>query len=64
MMAVAAHRVAGIAVDVAVQAYKKMRESGEKLLPVSWEEARELIFPVGHPRDGVVYIGHPVDARK
>jgi hypothetical protein len=35
------------------------QESGVRILPVGKNAARAIIFPPGHPRDGVVYVGHP-----
>lgn len=52
--------VAGIAVGVeAVSAAAKAREKGLKVLAVSRTEAAQLRMPPGHPRDRVVYVGHP-----
>jgi hypothetical protein len=44
-----------------VSARNQMQEEGETLLPVSSADAAQLHLPVGHPRQKVVYIGHPVD---
>ena len=40
-----------------------MERSGVKgrLLTITTSEAAGLLFPVGHPRRKVVYVGHPVD---
>ena len=54
--------VAGIAVQVGVEAVSaaaKGREKGLKVLAVSRTEAAQLRMPPGHPRDRVVYVGHP-----
>jgi hypothetical protein len=42
-----------------LDAWKRARESGMRVLQVAKSEAAELTFPPGHPRDGVLYIGHP-----
>lgn len=52
----------GAAAQVIIEASKEFREAGEKIFPITWETARELRFPPGHPRKNVVYVGHPVDA--
>lgn len=49
-------------VDLGVEAFKawsKARENGFPVLPISREQALQITFPVGHPLDRVVYIGHP-----
>jgi hypothetical protein len=49
-------------IDVGVEAFKswsKARESGLPLLPISRQQAEKLSFPPGHPREGIVYVGHP-----
>jgi hypothetical protein len=56
--------IAGIAVAVgagveAVSAAAKAREQGLKVLAVSRTQAAHLQMPPGHPRDRVVYVGHP-----
>lgn len=53
--------LAGIAVEVFIEARAKMREAGEDIRAVPWTETEALQFPVGHPRKNVVYIGHPVE---
>ena len=42
-------------------AIKKMRAQGTEVLPVSLSAAQAFRFPPGHPRNNVVYVGHPVD---
>jgi hypothetical protein len=37
----------------------QLRDEGINVLPVSNSEAKALILPVGHPRDKVLYVGHP-----
>lgn len=54
--------VAGVVVEAAVEAVKawqRLRASGVRVLSVSRSEAEVLRFPPGHPRDGVLYVGHP-----
>jgi hypothetical protein len=46
----------------AVQAAAKARERGLRLLSISRTEANALSLPPGHPRDRVIYIGHPARA--
>jgi hypothetical protein len=48
----------GVGVE-AVSAAAKAREEGLKVLAVSRTEAAQLRMPPGHPRDRVVYVGHP-----
>lgn len=43
----------------ALRAWNRARESGAPLLLISQEQASGLSFPPGHPREGVVYVGHP-----
>ena len=43
----------------AFKAWSKARESGLPVLAISREQAAQLSFPPGHPREGVVYVGHP-----
>ena len=52
-------------VDLVPLVYKaivKLWETGVDVQPISRTEARVLRFPPGHPRDGVLYIGHPAIA--
>lgn len=46
----------------AVDAWGRARASGLRILQVSKTEAAQLLFPPGHPRDGVLYIAHPAKA--
>jgi hypothetical protein len=46
----------------AVKAWNRVRASGIPVLVVSRTEAATLKFPPGHPRDGVLYVGHPAIA--
>jgi hypothetical protein len=41
------------------RAWRKARESGLLILPISQKEAEELHFPPGHPRGKITYVGHP-----
>lgn len=50
--------VVGLAVET-VRAWQRLRETGVNVLSVSRSEAKALRFPPGHPRDGVLYVGHP-----
>ena len=43
----------------ALQAWRRARESGINILAVGKSEAAVISFPPGHPREGVLYIGHP-----
>ncbi len=52
----------GPIVDLAVEsikAWKRAKERGLPILYVGLSEAADLAFPPGHPRAGVVYVGHP-----
>ena len=50
---------AATAVVEAVRAWARARASGIQILPVGKTAAKKIIFPPGHPRNGVLYIGHP-----
>jgi hypothetical protein len=50
--------LAAIAVEV-ISAAAKARQTGLKVLAVSRTEAQALTLPPGHPRDRVLYVGHP-----
>lgn len=43
----------------AFEAWSRARESGIRVLPVGKSETSQITFPPGHPREGVLYIGHP-----
>lgn len=43
----------------ALRAWGRAKEEGVQVLPIGKTAARELTFPPGHPRDGILYIGHP-----
>jgi len=48
--------------EVALDAYKawsRARGSGLPIVQILKTEARNITFPPGHPRDGILYIGHP-----
>lgn len=51
---------AGLIIE-GLELYKKARASELEILLVSRTEAKTLRFPVGHPRDRLVYVGHPAD---
>ena len=54
--------VGGVVVEAtveAVKAWQRLRASGVRVLSVSRSEAEVIRFPPGHPRDGVLYVGHP-----
>lgn len=46
----------------AVSAWSRARDSGIDVVQISKTEAKTLTFPPGHPRDAVLYIGHPARA--
>jgi hypothetical protein len=48
-----------LAIVEAVQSWFRGRASGLRILQVGRTEAQDLRFPPGHPREGVLYIGHP-----
>jgi len=50
--------VAVLAVET-VRAVARARDSGVEVLTVASTEAASLTFPPGHPRDRVLYVGHP-----
>lgn len=50
-----------VAVKEGYAAWERSRDNGIKTLPIKRSEAEELIFPPGHPRDGVLYACHPAD---
>jgi hypothetical protein len=43
----------------ALAAWVKARQNGVNVTQISSTEANGLIFPPGHPRDGVLYVAHP-----
>ena len=51
--------VAGNLAYQSVQSWIKARESGLMIVQVSKSEASSIQFPPGHPRDNVLYVGHP-----
>jgi hypothetical protein len=42
-----------------IRAWVKLMEGGIKIQPVGKTEAQRLTFPPGHPREHVLYVGHP-----
>lgn len=54
--------VAGVAIEIGVEAVAaaaRARNEGLDVLTVSRTEAQPLTLPPGHPRDRVIYVGHP-----
>ena len=43
----------------AIKAWKRAQEYDIQIVHVGRSQAAELKFALGHPRDGVVYVGHP-----
>lgn len=43
----------------AIKAWSRARASGVQVLQIGKSEAAHIAFPPGHPREGVLYIGHP-----
>lgn len=56
--AVAAGAVVGAVIE-GLKAQYRLRERGINVASVGRSEASHLRLPPGHPRDGVLYIGHP-----
>ncbi|MEQ8832090.1 MAG: hypothetical protein RLW87_19950 [Alphaproteobacteria bacterium] len=52
-------RLAAEVTREAIRAWARANESGVRVLPVGRKESVSLRFPPGHPRDGIVYVGHP-----
>ncbi|HEX5927225.1 MAG TPA: hypothetical protein VFY45_25630 [Baekduia sp.] len=50
---------AGILAVEVITAVQKARSEGLKVLTVGRTEAQTLTLPPGHPRDRVIYVGHP-----
>lgn len=51
-------------IEVSREAYKawsKARENGVQIIQVGKSESKGLKFPLSHPREGVLYIGHPAE---
>jgi hypothetical protein len=48
--------------ELVYAAYKKMRESGTKILTAPYSWAQSLSMLPGHPRDAVLYVAHPVQS--
>jgi hypothetical protein len=42
-----------------VKAWRKDRQDGAPVRKISSQQAGGMLFPPGHPRPGVVYVGHP-----
>ncbi len=43
----------------AIRAWSRAKESGIQILQIGQTESKSINFPVGHPRQGLLYIGHP-----
>ena len=43
-----------------IDAWRRFREDGIRLLQIGQSESEAAEFPPGHPRDKVIYVGHPV----
>lgn len=43
----------------AYAAWSRARDAGIDVVQISKSEASTIMFPPGHPRDGILYIGHP-----
>jgi len=43
----------------AYQAWVQAKASGIPVLQIRRSDAAHITFPIGHPRDGVTYVGHP-----
>jgi len=43
------------------KAINRARESGVRILLVGKSEVKYIRFPIGHPREGILYVGHPAD---
>lgn len=48
------------AIVLGIEIVKAIRDTGANVLSVSRSESAALRFPPGHPRDHVLYTGHPV----
>lgn len=42
-----------------IRSWGRAREEGASVLPVGKTAAKEICFPPGHPRDSILYVGHP-----
>lgn len=42
-----------------IRSWGRAREEGATVLPVGKTDAKQIDFPPGHPRDSVLYVGHP-----
>lgn len=47
---------------VAYEAWKNVRTNGVNALQVKRSEAHKMVFPPAHPRNNVLYVGHPSDS--
>jgi len=46
----------------AIKAWGRARDRGLNVLPVGKSKIQQIAFPPGHPRDGILYIGHPAQS--
>jgi hypothetical protein len=54
--------IGAIVVSAATELYsarQKMKERGFDVITISRTASQQLQFPIGHPRDRVLYVGHP-----
>lgn len=49
----------GPAIALGIEIVKAIRDAGANVLPISRSESTAIRFPSGHPRDRVLYAGHP-----
>jgi hypothetical protein len=42
-----------------IRSWGRAREEGASVLPVGKTAAKQISFPPGHPRDNIIYVGHP-----
>ena len=52
-------RLAAEVIKEAIKAWSRARASGIQVLQIGKSLAAHLEFPPGHPREGLVYVGHP-----
>ena len=46
-------------IALGIEVVKTIWDEGINVLPVSRSESTALLFPPGHPRDSLLYVGHP-----
>jgi hypothetical protein len=52
-----------ISLPASIIVQKKEQKKWARLLPITQQESRQLRFPIGHPREQILYVGHPIDAK-